>query len=47
MEAQMTQKWRMKRKKVFPLRRSQFGWMKKMKMRKCELLFPFRIPLDT
>lgn len=47
MEAPMTLKWKMKPKTLFLLRRSQFGWMKMMKMRKCKLPIPFRIPPDT
>ena len=44
----VTQKWRMRQKILFHLRRSQFGWMKKTKMRKCKLPnFPSRIRLDT
>lgn len=43
-----TRKWRMRPKVVCHLGRSQFGWMKKMKTRKCKLPnFSSRVRLDT
>ncbi|XP_064351164.1 uncharacterized protein LOC116157877 [Camelus dromedarius] len=50
-KTQVTQKWRMKQKKIFHLKRSQFGWMKKMKMRRYSIMpwgeyLPGQRPID-
>lgn len=47
-KTQVTLKWRMKQKIIFHLKRSQFGWTKKMKMRRCRLPnFSSGVPPDS